>query len=824
MADTKMNVREVVIDINKPVKEYICAKQNDVQSRYLLFKITDRLVAFNLTGKTVRAYGVKPDGKEIYNDLVIIDALTGACELELTTQVLAFPGDVKFELEVMEGVKKLSTIPFKLDVIPSLNNGNSIESTNEFTALVNGLNSLNEYDSYKNEIKTARGSEVNLGAKIGKIDSSLAEKANKSDVRINTMLQPIVMAELSTEVKSAMTGGSVAVVGENAVGLENIKQNAVTIDKCNIISSSSYTISDFCDIGLNALGQIISSTPAEPLKTKYIEITKHFKGRLTVNGTHNRLRVCMSSSKNIGHMCEKIIISNYVPNGKFEIDISNEEGYGYLIVYVSNAGEMPDIDVIPKSEVSTSEDVNRVLDLKTGTNLYTGDMVKGTIFTDNSNWMFKNDENANGIKVCIIKIEQNKTYTVAPVPNANWNRNRIGLFINYPQNNTTCTEIYVYNEMKNITFNNTSCNYAVIYLSNDEKNIIECQMNEGSTALPYEPYSIKIKGINISSSQISTQNDSSIIEKYSIIENVKADYMPLIQPSMAFGQPTVLRDTKHTFIYSIYDNLANQFPNYITKTLLGTDSIGNNIYQYKFIPEKPSNDVSSKRIKLILTTCTHGNEKGGAYNVAKFMEEICTRHSEVDMLDFLRYNVEFIIIPVVSPSGYDNNSRVTANGVNINRNFENNWIASADMDYGGTAPYSEKESQFVKKVIDENLDADFLIDYHNFGMSNSSILWFPLVNQEPKLKNICGNFISLMTRKWRKKYEWIPKDKFAGLVDTFDKATVISYSTSRGIPSATFEISQIHFDDPNKQEFDSNVLTMGLEAYGNYVLSIIKTL
>lgn len=175
MADTKMNVREVVIDINKPVKEYICAKQNDVQSRYLLFKITDRLVAFNLTGKTVRAYGVKPDGKEIYNDLVIIDALTGACELELTTQVLAFPGDVKFELEVMEGVKKLSTIPFKLDVIPSLNNGNSIESTNEFTALVNGLNSLNEYDSYKNEIKTARGSEVNLGAKIGKIDSSLAD-------------------------------------------------------------------------------------------------------------------------------------------------------------------------------------------------------------------------------------------------------------------------------------------------------------------------------------------------------------------------------------------------------------------------------------------------------------------------------------------------------------------------------------------------------------------------------------------------------------------------------------------------------------------------
>ena len=48
----------------------------------------------------------------------------------------------------------------------------------------------------------------------------------------------VTMSDLSQEIKEAFTGGAVAVVGVNAVGTENIKDGAVTIQKM------SFTIED----------------------------------------------------------------------------------------------------------------------------------------------------------------------------------------------------------------------------------------------------------------------------------------------------------------------------------------------------------------------------------------------------------------------------------------------------------------------------------------------------------------------------------------------------------------------------------------------------
>lgn len=52
----------------------------------------------------------------------------------------------------------------------------------------------------------------------------------------------IRMSDLSQEVKLALTGGSVAVVGENSLGTEHIKNNAVTSDKTSFIKTSKNLI------------------------------------------------------------------------------------------------------------------------------------------------------------------------------------------------------------------------------------------------------------------------------------------------------------------------------------------------------------------------------------------------------------------------------------------------------------------------------------------------------------------------------------------------------------------------------------------------------
>ena len=168
-----MNTKIIKLDLNRILYDKIIAKQGDTKSRFLLFQLLDGSIAFNLTNRSVRAYMVKPDGKEIFNDLIINNYSLGYCTLELTNQVLAVPGTVKIELMVTEEDRKLTSSVFELEVIKSINSEKSIVSTNEFTALLNGLSSLSEYDNYKNEIAAARDGEVNLLTKVKKIDEQL---------------------------------------------------------------------------------------------------------------------------------------------------------------------------------------------------------------------------------------------------------------------------------------------------------------------------------------------------------------------------------------------------------------------------------------------------------------------------------------------------------------------------------------------------------------------------------------------------------------------------------------------------------------------------
>lgn len=184
----KINYNIINLDINKKIYDKLIAKQGDVKSRYLLFNLNINGAAIDLTNKNVRVYAIKPDGNEVFNDLTISNAKQGSCILELTTQILAICGIVKMELVITEGQKKLSSFEFELEVIKSLNRETSIVSTNEFTALIEGLASLSEYDNYKNEIKSARGSASNLKTRL-----------DLSDSKINDIISKLTTADLGNK-------------------------------------------------------------------------------------------------------------------------------------------------------------------------------------------------------------------------------------------------------------------------------------------------------------------------------------------------------------------------------------------------------------------------------------------------------------------------------------------------------------------------------------------------------------------------------------------------------------------------------------------------
>ena len=222
-----MNTKIIKLDINNKMYETITAKQGDTESRFLLFHLFDASLPFDLTEKSVRVYGIKPDGTKIFNDLVINDVKKGYCTLKLTNQMLAIAGLVKLELVIYSGNKKLSSIPFMLNVISSLNSDDAVVSTNEFTSLMNGLAALSEYDIYKSNAKQVPG----IKEEVSNLSSQLVYKASKNEV--------FSMANMGQDIKEMFTGGAVAVVGRNSVLSENIVDNQVNQYKVDFIKEDN---------------------------------------------------------------------------------------------------------------------------------------------------------------------------------------------------------------------------------------------------------------------------------------------------------------------------------------------------------------------------------------------------------------------------------------------------------------------------------------------------------------------------------------------------------------------------------------------------------
>ena len=184
-----MNTKIIKFDLNKyKLYENIKAKQKDTKSRFLLFQLLDGSIPFDLTNRSVRAYMIKPDGNEIFNDLIINNYSLGYCTLELTNQVLAVPGKVKIELMITEEDKKLTSSIFELEVIKSINSEKSIVSTNEFTALLNGLASLSEYDNYKNSVKAMelnKADKATVEEKFISVEEKIKNNSEQLDTKTN---------------------------------------------------------------------------------------------------------------------------------------------------------------------------------------------------------------------------------------------------------------------------------------------------------------------------------------------------------------------------------------------------------------------------------------------------------------------------------------------------------------------------------------------------------------------------------------------------------------------------------------------------------------
>jgi len=182
---------------------------------------------------------------------------------------------------------------------------------------------------------------------------------------------------------------------------------------------------------------------------------------------------------------------------------------------------------------------------------------------------------------------------------------------------------------------------------------------------------------------------------------------------------------------ALLDEFVTQSSQQLVKQQIGTSFEKRPIYAYILGTREGR---LRRPPQTLLTALTHAREPAGLTVLLYFLGHMLDkfRNGDPDAVYVLE-NREIWFVPFVNPDGYVANqglrSKVirknrrptcrdsTKGGVDINRNFAEHWSSSfggCDEEHGGTKPFSEPETQALKKICEEN-NFKTAMNFHAFG-------------------------------------------------------------------------------------------------------------
>ena len=356
------------------------------------------------------------------------------------------------------------------------------------------------------------------------------------------------------------------------------------------------------------------------------------------------------------------------------------------------------------------------------------------------------------------------------------------------------------------------------------------QMNVGQMLLPYEKgYKPKLDpniNIGVNKSDVIKRKDQ---DKFIIDGSLEMEYTARDMEAKTNDSESPITSIRTHEWYALYDDLVTRFPEYVSRTFLGNEDTGLPLYRYDFKPNIPGDDtVETKFPKVIIVSGEH-YERVASWTLFASMREMCENWQNDAHIETLRWNAHFIVIPMVNPYGNIQGTRKNSNGVDILRNFPVDWYAYQDptaSNYGGPKPLSEPEAQYVYDVINENKDALYLVDFHNFSTSettnNSLFLWVTAYSKYGV--NVGKTLVGKMSRKWMKERNIFPNGstEMLGYADHLTGGTPAALLESFGGRGAVFEVGSSFYPEGTYVSGSSLHLTVSVEAFINYLIIMLK--
>lgn len=268
-----------------------------------------------------------------------------------------------------------------------------------------------------------------------------------------------------------------------------------------------------------------------------------------------------------------------------------------------------------------------------------------------------------------------------------------------------------------------------------------------------------------------------------------------------------------------------------TATSLGSDSSGKDMFAYTIKPASILYEKLRKkpnaRPKILIVSGQHGFEKGSVYGLYYFVKDLIENYNKNDSLAYIRGNIELSIIPIANRYGFDNNLYQNANNVNLNRNYEDGFVAG---EKNGSTALDQPETKLINDWIKNNNNALFLIDFHTNGKQIltdwKNVNWLSIPYMETPYSDIiydvCTRQISDNTVRFKKEFNLkLGKDVSLGRVDEWknqpclDAQAVLNNMigiTCEGFPAFVGAESI----------FDANSMKANSEIIGNFILNLLR--
>jgi lysophospholipase L1-like esterase len=229
--------------------------QGDYKGRTLTVQVTNNGNVGEVPGLTLNLnWHNEASGVTDLTAFSVVSKATSVFAIEYPVHMMT-PGKVYASIQIIQDGKVTNLKEFELTVQKLAGQPVGIVEKAEFSALVAVLADSNRYRTDIDSLSITKADKTALTQVNTNLLSGLSQKVDKGGN------EQITLGMLAQEVKTAMTGGSVPVVGSNAVNTSNIVDGAAT----NAKLASSYAFS----------GQVISGSSVNAVRKQGVYLVQN---------------------------------------------------------------------------------------------------------------------------------------------------------------------------------------------------------------------------------------------------------------------------------------------------------------------------------------------------------------------------------------------------------------------------------------------------------------------------------------------------------------------------------------------------------------------